>query len=328
MTHLLERWAEILAQFLVHALVAALFVEALARTWDVRHPAQRMGLRLVGLCYPLVLFPALLLLFPERLEVGFREGALLAGHRWHEVPALGLDLYQVFVAALAGAGLLLFLLDLGSLVAALRRAHPEPATPEPATAAAIEAALRPLAGRPGGPPALAFLDREAPLLFCAGVRRPRIFLSRGAVELLDAEELRAALAHEAAHLERSDPERSWVVMGLRALMCLNPTFQVQARVLARDAERRADERGVELGADRLALASALIKLHRATGGGASRRTLVFGGALAGPLRKARSRDVEQRARALLSPAPVRLPFTRTRLALAGASLTAVLYFVV
>lgn len=326
--HLDERWADILAQFIVHSLVAALFVEALARTWDVRHPAQRMALRFLALGYPLALFPALVLLFPGRLESDFRTVALLAGHRWRDVPFLGLDLYRAFVVGLGTLGVLLFLLDLGSLVSALRRGRPRAATPDPASAARLEAALARLGGLPGGPPPVAFLDREGPALFCAGVRQPRIYVSRGALELLDPQELHAALAHEAAHLERRDPERSWVVMGLRALLCINPTFQVQARVLARDAERRADERGAELGADRLALASGLIKLHRATGGGASRRTLVFGGPLAGPIRRARSLDVEQRARALLAPAPPRLPFGRLRVALAGATLTGVLYFVV
>ena len=63
------------------------------------------------------------------------------------------------------------------------------------------------------------------------------------------------------------------MLGLRCAMAWNPTFQVLARALARDAERLADERGVELGADRLALASALLKLHRATGGLDERRTL-------------------------------------------------------
>jgi Zn-dependent protease with chaperone function len=174
---------------------------------------------------------------------------------------------------------------------------------------------------------VAFLDRAGPSLFCAGVRRPLIYVSRGALALLDPEELRAALAHEAAHLERRDPERSWVMMGLRLLMCLNPTFQVQARVLARDAERRADERGAELGGDRLALASGLIKLHRASGAG-GRRTLLFAGALDGPLRRARSLDVERRARALMEPPPQRLPFGRLRVALAGAAVTSMLYFVV
>lgn len=321
------RWADILAQFIVHSLVASLFVEGLARTWRVRHPAQRMGLRLVSLGYPLVLFPALLLLFPERLEPAFGEAALLAGRRWHDVPLLGLDPYRLFVGGLAALGALLFLLDLGSLLSALRRGRPTPAAPDPASAAALEAALRPLAARPGGPPPVAFLDRAGPSLFCAGVRRPLIYVSRGALALLDPEELRAALAHEAAHLERRDPERSWVMMGLRLLMCLNPTFQVQARVLARDAERRADERGAELGGDRLALASGLIKLHRASGAG-GRRTLLFAGALDGPLRRARSLDVERRARALMEPPPQRLPFGRLRVALAGAAVTAMLYFVV
>jgi Zn-dependent protease with chaperone function len=172
-----------------------------------------------------------------------------------------------------------------------------------------------------------YLDRPGPALYCAGVRRPAVYVSRGALALLDDGELHAALAHEAAHAERKDPERSWVVMGLRAVMCLNPTFQILARTLARDAERLADERGAELGADRLALASGLIKLHRSTGGG-GRRTLVFGGALAGPFRRARSLDVELRARALLAPAPARLPFGRLRLALAGASALGMLYFVV
>jgi Zn-dependent protease with chaperone function len=221
---------------------------------------------------------------------------------------------------------LLFAADLGSLLSALRRGKPEAATPDGPTAARLAAALRPLEARGVAPP-LVYLDRPGPALFCAGVRRPVVYVSRGALDLLDDQELAAALAHEAAHAERKDPERSWVVMGLRALMFLNPTFQILARTLARDAERLADERGAELGADRLALASGLIKLHRATGGG-GRRTLVFGGALAGPLRRARSLDVELRARALLAGAPARLPFGRLRVALAGACALGMLYFVV
>jgi Zn-dependent protease with chaperone function len=324
--HLDERWADILAQLIVHTLVAALVLEALARTWRVDHPHQRIALRLLAIGYPLVLFPALVLFFPQRLDASFREAALLSGRRWHEVPFLGLDLYRAFVAGFASLGALLFLSDLASLCAALRRGRPAPATPDPASAAALEAALRPLAARPGGAPPVAFLDRDAPILFCAGVRRPTVYVSRGALALLDPEELAAAMAHESAHAERRDPERSWVMMGLRAVMLVNPTFQVLARALARDAERLADERGAELGADRLALASGIVRLHRATGGG-GRRTLVFGGALAGPLRRARSFDVEQRARALLAPAPARLPFGRLRLVLAAATVTGLLYYV-
>jgi BlaR1 peptidase M56 len=322
-----ERWADILAQLIVHTLVAALVVEALARTWRVRHPEQVIALRLVAIAYPLVLFPALVLFFPSRLDPAFRDAALLSGRRWHEVPFHGLDLYRSFVVGFASLGALLFLVDLLGLAQSLRRGRPAASPPDEASAARLAEALAPLAARPGGAPVIRFIDRPAAMLFCAGVRPPVIYVSRGALARLDPAELAAALAHEAAHAERRDPERSWVVMGLRSLMLVNPTFQVLARALARDAERLADERGVELGADRLALASAILKLHRAGGAGVTRRTLVFGGALAGPLRRARSHDVEHRARALLQPPSDRLSFGRLRLALAAGAVTSLLYFV-
>lgn len=318
--------ADLLAQGIFHSLVAALFVEALVRSWAVDHPAQRVALRLVALVYPLLIFPALVLLFPHRGDEAFRDAALLSGRRWSDVPFLGLDLYRTFIGSLAASGLLLLLIDLVSLLQTLRRGRPPPGLLDPRRAAALDAALAPLS--PGGArPPVVYLDRAVPSLFCAGVRRPAIYLSRGAIDLLDAGELRAALAHELAHLGRRDPARSWVMLGLRCAMGWNPTFQVLARALARDAERLADERGVELGGDRLALASALLKLHRATGGLDGRRTLIFGGALAGTLRRARSHDLERRVRELIEPAPALLPLPWLRLGLAVTSMTGLLYFV-
>jgi Zn-dependent protease with chaperone function len=317
---------DLLSQGIFHSLVAALFIEALVRSWAVSHPAQRVALRLVSLAYPLLIFPALVLLFPHRGGEAFRDAALLSGRRWSDVPFLGLDLYRAFVYSLASLGLLLLLIDVVSLLDTLRRGRPPPAPLDPPRAAALQAALAPLSREGAGPPVI-YLDRPAPSLFCAGVRRPAIYVTRGAIDLLDAGELRAALAHELAHLGRRDPEQSWVMLGLRCVMGWNPTFQVLARALARDAERLADERGVELGADRLALASALLKLHRATGGMSGRRTLIFGGALAGTLRRARSHDVERRVRELLEPAPRLLPLPWLRLGLAVTSMTGLLYFV-
>jgi Zn-dependent protease with chaperone function len=318
--------ADLLAQGLFHSLVASLFIEALVRSWGVRHPAQRAALRRVAMAYPLLVFPALVLLFPGRADEAFRDAALVSGRRWSDVSFLGIELYHLFIGTLAALGLALLALDLATLVRTLRRGRPTPAPPGPSHAAAIEAALAPLAPVADRPPVV-YLDRTPPSLFCAGVRRPAIFVSRGAVDLLDPGELQAALAHELAHLHRHDPVRSWLVLGLRCAMGWNPTFQVLARAMARDAERLADERGVEAGADRLALASALLKLHRATGGVEGRRTLVFRGALAGTLRRARSHDVERRVRALLRPAPVPLPWPWLRLGLAATSLTGLLYFV-
>jgi len=325
------KWAEIAAQAVFHTLVASLFVEALVRSWRVREPRQRMALRLVALGYPLVLFPALVLLFPARAGEDFRDGwALLAGVRWDEVRLLGVGLFRWWLGALVAAGVALFLLDLLPLLAARRRPAPVPCTPDEASAAALGDALPRLAAALGvRPPPVIFLDRVQPVLFCTGVRRHAIVISRGAVALLDPGELRAALAHELAHLARHDPAASWVVMGARALMAFNPAFQVLSRAIARDAEWLADERAAEVCGDRVALASALLKLHRAsTRPPAVPRTLPFATTLAEPLARVQSLDIEARCRRLLAPAPARLPFPIARLALAGASLAGLLFFVV
>jgi Zn-dependent protease with chaperone function len=325
-------WAEIAAQAIFHTLVASLFVEALVRSWRVREPRQRMALRLAALVYPLVLFPALVALFPLRRDEGFRDAwALLRAERWDELHLLGVGLMRWWVGALSAAGAALFLMDLVPLLRAGRRPRPVAAGGERESAAAISEALAALAPRLGlAAPPVVFLDRDdAPLLFCTGIRRHAIVVSRGAVELLDANELRAALAHELAHLARHDPAASWAVMAARALMWFNPAFQVVSRAIARDAESLADERAAEICGDRLALASGLLKLHRATSGGTPvRRTLPFAAALAEPLDRARSFDVESRCRRLLDGPPAPLPWGPMRVLLAGASLTALLFFVV
>ena len=323
-------WAEVAAQAIFHTLVASLYVEALVRSWRVREPRQRMALRLVALGYPLVLFPALVLLFPIRAEESFRDGAALrVAGRWSEVRVLGVGMFECWLAVFAALGASLFLMDLVPLLRARRRPRAEPAPPDAASAAAL-ADLPELARALGvAPPPVEFLERDQPVLFCTGVRRHTIVISRGAVSLLDPEELRAALAHELAHLARHDPGASWVVMAARALMFFNPAFQVLSRALARDAEWLADERAAEACGDRLALASGLIKLHRATSGRVPvRRTLPFAAALSEPLARVRSLDVEVRCRRLLEGPPARVPYGRARALLAGASLTTLLFFVV
>ncbi len=326
------KWADLLAQAIFHTLVASLYVEALVRSWRAHDPGQRIALRLTALGYPLVLFPALVLLFPLRGGEAFHEDvAIFVGRSWQEVRLLGVGLFQWWTALLAALGLALLLMDLVPFLARRRGARPPVAaqgSPEAAALAEQVASLSTRLGIRRAPP-VAYVDRGAPLLFCTGVRRTAVVVSRGAVALLDPEELRAALAHELAHLSRRDPAASWGVLFARVAMWFNPAFQVMARALARDAEWYADERAAEACGDRLALASGLLKLHRATSGTrAARRTLPLAGALSEPLARVRSRDIEVRCRRLLGPPAPRLAFGGARVALAALSLTALLFFVV
>jgi Zn-dependent protease with chaperone function len=322
-------WADVLSEAILHTLIASLFVEALVRSWRVREPNQRMALRATALGLPLVVFPALVALPLRRTEWFRDEWALFAGERWDAFSILGLGLWELGAAGLASAGVALLLLDLVPLLRRRRRLPPAaPADPSDPELVAILSALAGTLGVPAPP--IVRLDDAAPVLFCTGVRRPAIVLSRGARALLDPEELRAALAHELAHLATRDPAGSWVLMGARAIQFFNPAYQVLARAVARDLEWRADERAAAACGDRLALASGLLKLHRATSGVSStvRRTLPFAPALSEPVARLRDHDIEVRCRRLLAPTAAPLPFGAWRVGLTGASLTALLFFVV
>jgi hypothetical protein len=51
------------------------------------------------------------------------------------------------------------------------------------------------------------IDHERPVAFCAGLFRPRVYVSTAAVETLDQQALSAVLDHERAHRHRHDPLR-------------------------------------------------------------------------------------------------------------------------
>jgi Zn-dependent protease with chaperone function len=322
------RWPEVLSQAIFHAIVASLFVEALVRSWKVAEPRQRMALRLLALGYPLSLFPVMLLAAPQRASEEFRDGAaIFSGAAWGDLRVFGVGLDRWWLATFALIGLGLFLIDFIPLLR--RKGRPVATVADEESIARIEAALLPMAAKLGvRAPPVGFVATEVPLLFCTGVRRQQIVASRGALALLDDAELRAAFAHELAHLARHDPTTSWILMAARGLMAFNPAFQVVARVIARDAEHVADEQAAVVCGDRLALAAGLLKLFRATSRYAPvPRSLPFAAALTDPIEKAHARDLEIRCRRLLAGAPAPLPWGTARIALAATALTAVLYFV-
>jgi hypothetical protein len=108
------------------------------------------------------------------------------------------------------------------------------------------------------------IDDGHPHAFCAGLLRPRVYLSTGALDLLDAPALAAVIAHERQHARRHDPLRlacSRVILaGLFFIPALSRLTQRQ-HVLA---ELSADEAAVvSIGGDRSALASAMLSFSRA-----------------------------------------------------------------
>ena len=68
---------------------------------------------------------------------------------------------------------------------------------------------RRIAGQP-----VAIVPGARPLAFCAGLLRPRVYVSSGAVERLSADALAAVVEHEAHHAARRDPLRILVARAI------------------------------------------------------------------------------------------------------------------
>ena len=107
---------------------------------------------------------------------------------------------------------------------------------------------------------------DRPQAFCAGLLRPRVYFSTGALELLDTPALAAVLAHERHHATHHDPLRLACGRILTAAVFFIPVLRGLTQRQQALAEMSADEAAVlTAGGDRSALASAMLSFSQATG---------------------------------------------------------------
>jgi hypothetical protein len=138
------------------------------------------------------------------------------------------------------------------------------------TTAALRAAVRELAasrrfqlrliGRESGTIGGAVLiDDSRPRAFCAGLLRPRVYISTGALSLLDESSVDAVLAHERHHARRYDPLRLAAGRVLTKALYFVPGLEGLIARHQAIAELGADESAVKVAPEnRSALARAML----------------------------------------------------------------------
>ncbi len=106
---------------------------------------------------------------------------------------------------------------------------------------------------------LDLIDADEAFTFCYGLRRARVCISRGLVELLDRDELNSVLAHEAHHLRHRDPLKILIGRSLASALFFLPLAGALRNAFLTGKELSADAAAARRGGE-LPLASALLKM--------------------------------------------------------------------
>ncbi|WP_053226857.1 M56 family metallopeptidase [Solirubrobacter soli] len=175
----------------------------------------------------------------------------------HELDALGRTIVYptanpsaLIVLALAALGLLTLLRALRSV------AH------QAVAQRALSRSLKACRVREAGD--VIVIRGDAPRAMCAGLRRPRIYVTEAALDVLPPRELEAVLAHEAHHRARRDPLRLAIAQVLGDAL---PPVRRLAREHALATEIDADAAALRsAGGDAAPLASAMLRLAKAPDG--------------------------------------------------------------
>jgi Zn-dependent protease with chaperone function len=105
------------------------------------------------------------------------------------------------------------------------------------------------------------VENGSSLLAVTGILRPKIFVGSEIAEALSPDELRAALAHEMAHVSSRDNLKQFLLKSTRAPRWLKVLYQADAE-WTNASEIAADREALAEGASVLDLSSALIKVGR------------------------------------------------------------------
>jgi len=112
------------------------------------------------------------------------------------------------------------------------------------------------------------LDDPRPHAFCAGLLRPRVYLSTGAWAALTPSELRAVLVHEEHHVRQRDPLRLLLAQVASEALFFLPIMRRARRRYADLAEIAADEAAVSSTGGPGPLAAAMLRFDQHAAAGA------------------------------------------------------------
>jgi Zn-dependent protease with chaperone function len=261
LTNLLNAYPGIhVVQAFLHSVSAAIIAHRAILGWNIRSPVIRQKFHLIAVFAPVVSYPLYQWINPDRGTVYFRLGALFDSERWINVELWNvLPVGLLFVLVLA-ATTFVFLFQ--ELIPILRhRSGPSDTASRTVRADKESPAALAAEGLAGEAPEILVVQDDDPAIHSVVGGSPAIYLTTGLLRSLQPAELRAAIAHEVAHLRRSRRPLLMIAYVVRVLQFFSVGTLVAFRRAAAEEEKICDDWAVEATGSPDALAAVLEKLR-------------------------------------------------------------------
>lgn len=249
-----------LTQSFLHSLVAGAIAEVAVKAWGIARPSVRQRFLLAAIMVPAFTWPVFRIAGRSRESLAFRLDALFDSGRWLAVVLPGGITFGTLLLAAFAVTSVVFAAQ--ELIPVLRhsfgRADDAPAALREGDDLRVMEAL---SGLPAGVARVHVIEDEDLFIFSSTGRDPAVYLSSGLLDTLSPAELRAALAHELAHVLRGRRPLMSGVFFLRVLMFFNPVILVEFRRAVQEDEKICDEMAVAFTGDPGALTETLRKLY-------------------------------------------------------------------
>ncbi len=249
-----------MVQSVVHSLITLLIVELSLRIWRIAGPEERFRYRLLVIILPFCMFPVFQFINPGRGSFYFvQDSAVFSSMRWLDMDLFGtLPLAYVFLLVAAGVSVLVIMQEIIPIVRDMMSKRSDEGLKGDCPCSDLERMVAEMSDELKiERPSVVVIDDESPIIYTAGTASHAIVISCSLLETLDIRQLRAALAHELAHIVRRSNITTLLVFLVRLCMFYNPVSLLEFRRLVQDDEHICDDITVSITGDPNGLASAL-----------------------------------------------------------------------
>ena len=249
-----------MAQTFCHSIIAFIVVDRAMYLWSINNPLIRQRFHLIVVLLPVFSFPLYQIINPDRGSISFRMEAIFDINRWFNVELWGTIPLGLFFIAIIAITTIIFLFQemLPILKHTVESKRSDIEAEKAGDNSVVGQAIEHL---PVEKPDIFILDDDDYVLFSTTGKNASVYLSTGMIKRLNTEQLRAAVAHEIAHIIRNKRPLLIAVFLFRVIMFFNPVVLLEFRRLVQEEEKICDDMAVSLTQKPHALSEALKKLY-------------------------------------------------------------------